>query len=123
MERAIGAGDVVWERGILTKGYGLCHGTAGNGYVFLDLYRITYDPKWLHRAIKVRWMRYFFSTDIDVSLFDLVRRILFGLWQTSFIQRTRLSLFAFRRYTRMIDRRRINVHCVFRFGWNDLFRC
>jgi hypothetical protein len=46
---------VVWQRGILTKGYGLCHGTAGNGYVFLDLYRVTHDLKWLHRAIKVRF--------------------------------------------------------------------
>ncbi|CAF5161703.1 unnamed protein product, partial [Rotaria sp. Silwood1] len=22
------------------------------GYAFLDLYRVTHDPKWLHRAIK-----------------------------------------------------------------------
>ncbi|CAF3930299.1 unnamed protein product [Adineta steineri] len=52
MELALSAGDVVWQRGILTKGYGLCHGTAGNGYVFLNLYRATNDLKWLHRAIK-----------------------------------------------------------------------
>jgi hypothetical protein len=55
IERALSAGDVVWKRGILTKGYGLCHGAAGNGYVFLDLYRATNDLKWLHRAIKVRF--------------------------------------------------------------------
>jgi lantibiotic modifying enzyme len=53
LELAKSAGDVVWERGLLRKGYGLCHGTAGNGYVFLDLYRATNDTKWLHRAIKV----------------------------------------------------------------------
>ena len=53
MELASSAGDVVWERGLLTKGYGLCHGTAGNGYVFLNLYHATNDQKWLHRAIKV----------------------------------------------------------------------
>ncbi len=53
MQLALSAGDVVWERGLLTKSYGLCHGTAGNGYVFLDLYRVTNDLKWLHRAIKV----------------------------------------------------------------------
>ncbi|CAF3990803.1 unnamed protein product [Rotaria sordida] len=52
MQRASGAGDVVWARGLLTKGYGLCHGAAGNGYVFLGLYRVTHDQKWLHRAIK-----------------------------------------------------------------------
>ncbi|CAF1024078.1 unnamed protein product [Rotaria sp. Silwood1] len=52
LDLAIAAGDVVWERGLLRKGYGLCHGAAGNGYVFLDLYRATNNPKWLHRAIK-----------------------------------------------------------------------
>ena len=30
--------------------FGLCHGTAGNGYAFLKLYRRTGDPKWLARA-------------------------------------------------------------------------
>jgi lantibiotic modifying enzyme len=59
MERALSAGDVVWERGLLRKGYGVCHGTAGNGYVFLTLYRITNDPKWLHRAIKVSFELHF----------------------------------------------------------------
>lgn len=53
LELAKSAGDVVWQRGLLRKGYGLCHGTAGNGYVFLDLYRATNDTKWLHRAMKV----------------------------------------------------------------------
>jgi len=56
LDLAKSAGDVVWERGLLKKGYGLCHGTAGNGYVFLDLYRATNDIKWLHRAIKVRFL-------------------------------------------------------------------
>ncbi|CAF1198665.1 unnamed protein product [Rotaria sordida] len=52
LDLAVDAGDVVWERGLLKKGYGLCHGAAGNGYVFLDLYRVTNNMKWLHRAIK-----------------------------------------------------------------------
>jgi lantibiotic modifying enzyme len=50
---AISAGDVVWQRGLLRKSDGLCHGTAGNGYVFLYLYRLTNEIRWLHRAIKV----------------------------------------------------------------------
>lgn len=29
---------------------GLCHGVAGNGYVFLLLYRLTADEKYLFRA-------------------------------------------------------------------------
>ncbi|KAJ8717086.1 hypothetical protein PYW08_005485 [Mythimna loreyi] len=44
------AGDLVWEKGLLRKGPGICHGVAGNGYVFLLLHRITGDDKYLHRA-------------------------------------------------------------------------
>jgi hypothetical protein len=46
----LGAGNAVWKAGPLTKGYGLCHGTAGNGYAFLKLYERTSDPMWLERA-------------------------------------------------------------------------
>ena len=35
------AGDLVWERGLLKKGPGLCHGVAGNGYTFLHLYQVS----------------------------------------------------------------------------------
>lgn len=31
---------------------GICHGIAGNGYVFLLLYRLTGDTKHLNRAIQ-----------------------------------------------------------------------
>lgn len=34
------------------KFIGICHGIAGNGYVFLLLYRLTGDTKHLNRAIK-----------------------------------------------------------------------
>ena len=46
----LGAGRTVWNAGPLAKGYGLCHGTAGNGYGFLKLYRRTGDSLWLQRA-------------------------------------------------------------------------
>jgi hypothetical protein len=46
----IGAGHAIWKAGPLVKGYGLCHGTAGNGYAFLKLYQRTGDPLWLQRA-------------------------------------------------------------------------
>jgi Lanthionine synthetase C-like protein len=46
----VGAGHAVWQAGPLAKGYGLCHGTAGNGYAFLKLYQRTGDPLWLDRA-------------------------------------------------------------------------
>ena len=40
MRAARKAGDLVWERGLLKKGPGLCHGVAGNGYTFLHLYQV-----------------------------------------------------------------------------------
>ena len=43
-------GELIWLAGPLTKGSNLCHGTAGNGYAFLKLYRRTSDTKWLERA-------------------------------------------------------------------------
>ena len=46
----LGAGNAVWKAGPLVKGYGLCHGTAGNGYAFLKLHARTGDPVWLERA-------------------------------------------------------------------------
>jgi lantibiotic modifying enzyme len=46
----VGAGRAIWKAGPLTKGYGLCHGTAGNGYAFLKLYQRTGDTRWLERA-------------------------------------------------------------------------
>ncbi|KAL3307842.1 hypothetical protein Ciccas_013634, partial [Cichlidogyrus casuarinus] len=50
LEASINCGNVIWERGLLQKGTGLCHGIAGNGYVFLVLYRLTKEAQWLHRA-------------------------------------------------------------------------
>lgn len=44
------AGEATWRAGPLAKGSNLCHGTAGNGYAFLVLYKRTGDPRWLERA-------------------------------------------------------------------------
>ncbi len=43
--------DLVWERGLLTKGCGICHGIAGNAYTFLAIYQKTLHPESLHRAV------------------------------------------------------------------------
>lgn len=40
-DAAVELNDVVWERGLLTKGYGLCHGVSGNSYAFLTLFQLT----------------------------------------------------------------------------------
>jgi hypothetical protein len=46
----IEGGRFTWAAGPLAKGSNLCHGTGGNGYAFLKLYRRTRDPVWLERA-------------------------------------------------------------------------
>ncbi|XP_007094861.2 lanC-like protein 2 [Panthera pardus] len=52
LKEAMECSDVIWQRGLLRKGYGICHGTAGNGYSFLSLYHLTQDKKYLYRACK-----------------------------------------------------------------------
>lgn len=44
------AAELTWCAGPLTKGPGLCHGTAGNGYALLAMYERTAEPVWLDRA-------------------------------------------------------------------------
>ena len=44
------AGETVWAAGPLKKGSNLCHGTGGNGFAFLKLFRRTGHPQWLERA-------------------------------------------------------------------------
>jgi len=46
------AGELVWRAGPSKKGVGLCHGTVGNGYAFLYLYKRWQDVSWLDRARK-----------------------------------------------------------------------
>ena len=53
LDAALKCGEVVWTHGLLKKGYGICHGVAGNAYTFLCLFKQTGDQKCLHRAIKV----------------------------------------------------------------------
>lgn len=62
LSAALKCGEAVWSRGILKKGYGICHGVAGNAYTFLCLYKQTGDTKWLHRAMKVSFLHYMYIT-------------------------------------------------------------
>ena len=49
-ELLLAAGRLVWEAGPLQDAPGLCHGTAGNAYALLALWRRTGDEQWLERA-------------------------------------------------------------------------
>lgn len=52
LDACLRCGELTWQKGLLRKGPGICHGVAGSGYVFLLLYRLTSDEKHLHRALK-----------------------------------------------------------------------
>ncbi|XP_069790166.1 glutathione S-transferase LANCL1 isoform X2 [Narcine bancroftii] len=52
--------EVIWQRGLLKKGYGLCHGPAGNAYGFLAMFNFTQDKRYLYRACK-GWQELFTS--------------------------------------------------------------
>uniref|UniRef100_A0A914XB79 LanC-like protein 3 homolog n=1 Tax=Plectus sambesii TaxID=2011161 RepID=A0A914XB79_9BILA len=42
--------ELIWQKGLLKKGPGVCHGVAGNGYAFLLLYQLTGEEMYLDRA-------------------------------------------------------------------------
>jgi hypothetical protein len=47
---ATSAADVIWERGLLRKGVGMCHGISGNAMPFLALYQATGNKQFLYKA-------------------------------------------------------------------------
>lgn len=51
-ELLLAGAELVWRAGppTLEKGYGICHGTAGNGYALLGAFVRTGDEEWLQRA-------------------------------------------------------------------------
>jgi len=52
LQAALKCGECVWNKGLLKKGPGICHGIAGSGYVFLLLFRLTGESNQLYRAEK-----------------------------------------------------------------------
>ncbi|KAJ3338574.1 LanC-like protein 2 [Gonapodya sp. JEL0774] len=76
LEEARKVADVVWERGLLKKGVGLCHGISGNAYAFLHLYWMTGEVVYLSRSLKfaqqaAKWKRMNLpSPDHPNSLFE-----------------------------------------------------
>ena len=50
LQVALESGEVIWHRGLILKGNGLCHGITGNTYPFLTLANFTKDNKWKVRA-------------------------------------------------------------------------
>lgn len=68
-ESVVKAGEDLWTRGLLKKGYNLCHGISGNAYGFLALYKLTKEENWLKKA-------YVFA--VSNSLDDRIQHIVSG---------------------------------------------
>ncbi len=75
-ELLLAAGETIWDAGPLAKGSNLCHGTGGNGYAFLGLYRRTRDPLWLERA-RAFAMHAMAQTEADAARYGQMR---YSLW-------------------------------------------
>jgi lantibiotic modifying enzyme len=52
LESLLKTGEVIWKKGLLKKGNGICHGISGNAYALHSIYRATGDEKWLHRTMR-----------------------------------------------------------------------
>jgi hypothetical protein len=70
------AGEAIWAAGPLIKGSNLCHGTGGNGYAFMKLYRRTGDALWLERA-RAFAMHGITQTEADAQRYGRMR---YSLW-------------------------------------------
>ena len=46
-QAAVQAAELVWERGLVYKGFNLCHGICGNAYAFLAMYQHAKEEKYL----------------------------------------------------------------------------
>ena len=53
LEAATRAVDCIWERGLLKKGTGVCHGVSGSMLGILSLYRFTNEERLLYRAFRM----------------------------------------------------------------------
>ena len=97
LKRARQCGDTIWKRGLLKKGYGICHGVSGNAYAFVALWNATHEPKYLQKvALFAEWCCEYGKRgcrvpDRPLSLFEGVAGVIYLL--TDLIQDPSLSKF------------------------------
>lgn len=59
LDTCIRCGELTWQKGLLKKGPGICHGVAGSAYVFLLLYRLTGNSKYIYRAQRLAFLPFY----------------------------------------------------------------
>ena len=83
--RARRCGDTIWQRGLLKKGYGICHGVSGNTYAFIRLWNVTNEPEYLYKAARfAEWCFDYGSRgcrtpDRPLSLFEGIAGVIYML--------------------------------------------
>uniref|UniRef100_A0A3Q2X892 LanC-like protein 3 n=1 Tax=Haplochromis burtoni TaxID=8153 RepID=A0A3Q2X892_HAPBU len=71
LDKCIRSGELVWQKGLLKKGPGICHGVAGSAYVFLLLYRLTGNSKYIYRA--QRFAEFLFTEEFKAGSRSVTR--------------------------------------------------
>ncbi|XP_014482448.1 PREDICTED: lanC-like protein 1 isoform X2 [Dinoponera quadriceps] len=85
LDTAVRCAEVIWQRGLLTKGYGICHGVSGNAYAFLHLFQHTQDIKYLYRACRFAEWCFHYGThqcrapDRPFSMFEGLAGVIYFL--------------------------------------------
>ncbi|XP_033003079.1 lanC-like protein 3 isoform X1 [Lacerta agilis] len=69
LDSCIRCGELTWQKGLLKKGPGICHGVAGSAYVFLLLYRLTGNSKYIYRA--QRFAEFLFTEEFKAGSREL----------------------------------------------------
>ena len=65
LEKAEILSNLIWKKGLLTKSKSLCHGIAGNGFVFIALYEATGKKIYLNKA---RAFMHFIQSTKDIQM-------------------------------------------------------
>lgn len=81
---ALELGELVWKKGILKKGFSLCHGITGNAYFLYTLYRYTNNKMWLQRFFDFSFLIFNTSINNIISTTEDSRRYVVGVPDTPY---------------------------------------
>lgn len=84
MDSLIRAGNLIWERGIVKKGNGICFGITGNAYALHSIYRLRKDDLWLGRCLLFAMATFDNNIQKSIRNFDDPTRMTVGMADTPF---------------------------------------
>ncbi|XP_062940694.1 lanC-like protein 3 [Cynocephalus volans] len=65
LDTCIRCGERMWQKGLLKKGLGICHGVVGSAYVFLLLYWLTGNSKYIYQT--QRFAQFLFTEEFKTG--------------------------------------------------------